>query len=519
MDRLSGLDAMFLYLETAQTPMHIAGLAICEPPKGYSGHPFEEFKAQVISRLHEVPSFSRVLQNQPLRLDHPVWVTADHIDLDYHFRKAALPKPGSWKQLMTMVEHLHTQLLDRKRPLWQYHVIEGLEGGRFALYLKTHHACLDGGGGVMALDIVSDREPKPREPYPKPEVRFHTRKPGFFEMLGHAFGSVIQQQVDAVRATPAALRVLRNVVRSAVKERTWGLDAVRPAPHTIFNGRVGRRRAFATGTLPVGEVKMMGKAAGATLNDIVLTICAGGLRRYLADRNQLPGESLVAAVPVSMREVGDTNMSNQVASIFPRIGSHIADPMERLEYVAASTKRAKSQMSDVREIVPRDFSMFGAPAIAPLLWQIVERTSVTDIVPAMMNVAISNVPGSRRPMYFAGIEVKEFYPVSIATHGVALNITVQSYVDRLDFGLTTCRDICPDVDKLVAHILAEFQDLKTKLIAQAVKAEREKPKPEKAETKKKRTAAPKKKKSAPAVQPEPEHSQANGANGVARAAE
>jgi diacylglycerol O-acyltransferase / wax synthase len=514
MDRLSGLDAMFLYLETSHTPMHIAGLAICEPPPGYEGHPFEEFKAQVIARLHEVPAFSRVLKNQPFRLDHPVWVTADHIDLDYHFRKAALPKPGSWKQLMTMVEHLHMQLLDRKRPLWQYHVIEGLEGGRFALYMKTHHASIDGGGGVMALDIVSDREPKPREPYPKNDVRLQTREPGFFEMLGHALGSVVQQQVDAVRSVPALAQAASNVVRSTMRKKTWDRESLRSAPRTIFNGRVGRRRAFGTTSLPVGELKMMGKATGSTLNDIVLTVCAGGLRRYLTARNQMPDESIVAAVPVSMREVGDTNMSNQVASIFPRIGSHIADPIERLEYVAASTKRAKGQMTDVRGVIPRDFSLPGLPLVAPLLWQVVERTSLTEAVPAITNVAISNVPGSRRPMYFAGIEVKEFYPVSIATHGVALNITVQSYVDRLDFGLTTCRDICPDVQVLADHIIAEYNDLKAKLIAQAMKAEQAKQQPAvAAETPKRPRAAPKKKK---AAAPKDNVHQLNG---TARAAE
>ncbi len=398
---------------------------------------------------------------------------------------------------MTMVEHLHMQLLDRKRPLWQYHVIEGLEGGRFALYLKTHHACLDGGGGVLALDIVSDREPKPRDPYPKPEIRLGApRKPGFFELLGLSFGSIIQQQFDAVASVPAGVRALRNVVRSAIKDRTWDLNAIKPAPRSIFNDRVGRRRAFATGTFPVAEMKLMGKAAGATLNDIVLSICAGALRRYLDERNQAPTESLVAAVPVSMREVGDTNQSNQVASIFPRIGSHITDPLERLAYVAQSTKRAKSQMADVREIVPRDFSIVGAPALAPLIWQIVEWTGVNTMVPSIMNVAISNVPGSRRPMYFAGIEVKEFYPVSIATHGVALNITVQSYVDRMDFGITTCRDICPDVQKLADLMMEEFNALKAALMKQVAKAEREKPQPDAPKKKAKATAAAKPRKAA-----------------------
>jgi hypothetical protein len=206
-------------------------------------------------------------------------------------------------------------------------------------------------------------------------------------------------------------------------------------------------------------------------------------------------------------------MSNQVASVFPRIGTHIADPVERLEYVAGSTKRAKAQMSDVRGIVPRDFSLPGMPVIAPLLWQLVERTSLTDAVPAMTNVAISNVPGSRRPMYFAGIEVKEFYPVSIATHGVGLNITVQSYVDRLDFGLTTCRDICPDVQVLADLIIAEYNDLKTKLIAQAMKAEKDKQdaQTKAAEPKRKRVAA---KKKAPAA-----NANVHQLNGTARAAE
>jgi WS/DGAT/MGAT family acyltransferase len=487
MHRLSGLDAMFLYLETPQTPMHIAGLMICEPKPGYDGHPFEEFRSQVVNRLHEVPSFSRVLQPTPLRLDHPVWVTADTIDLDYHIRRAALPKPGTRQQLLTMVEHLHTQLLDRKKPLWQYHVIEGLQDGRFALYLKSHHASLDGGGGILALDIVSDREPKSREPYPKSEVRMMTRKPGFFEMLGLAYGSLIQQQVNGVKSLPSAVKALRNVVRSAIKDRTWNLSSLKPAPHTIFNGRVGRRRAFATCSIPLSEIKMAAKATGSTLNDIVLVLCGGALRAYLAKHNKLPPESLVAAVPVSLREVGDTNQSNQVTSIFTRIGTHISDPFERLTFVKDSMKQSKAQLADVKDIVPRDFSVFGAPAIVPLIWQVVERTSLMDRMPAFVNVAISNVPGPRKPMYFAGIAVKEFYPVSIAAHGSALNITMQSYVDRLDFGLTACRDICPDIQAMAGMIVAEWEGLKAKLLAQAVKAEREKPKPAR------KAAAPKRK--------------------------
>lgn len=482
MHRLSGLDAMFLYLETQNTPMHVAGLSICEPPSGYEGHPYEEFRAQVVSRLHEVPSFTRRLEPTPLRLDHPVWVTAESIDLDYHIRRAALPRPGTWDQLRTMVEHLHTQLLDRKKPLWQFHVIEGLQGGRFAIYTKSHHACVDGGGGILAMDILSDREPKPREPLPVQEIRLPTRKPGFFEMVGHAYGSLIQQQFNAVKTVPAMVRTIRNVVRSAVKDGTWGLKDLKPAPHTIFNARVGKRRAYGTSSIPLGDIKALAKASGATLNDVVLAICAGALRKYLNKRHALPEQSLVAAVPVSMREVGDVNQANQVSSIFPRIHTEIADPLERLEAIKASMGRAKAQLKDIKDVVPRDFSVFGAPAIVPLVWQVVERTGIMESVPSFINVAISNVPGPRRPMYFAGIKVTEFYPVSIAAHGAALNITMQSYVDRLDFGLTACREACPDIQTLAGFIVEEFQALagilmKREASRAAAKALKEAPEP------------------------------------------
>lgn len=471
MHRLTGVDAMFLYLETQLTPMHVASLSVCEPPEGYVDNPYEAFRAQVASRLHEVPSFIRKLTDTPLALDHPIWINAEKVDLEYHIRRAALPKPGSWQQLMTMVEHLHTQVLDRTKPLWQFHVIEGLEDGRFALYMKSHHASIDGGGGILALDIISDREPTPRPPLPSPEVRIMTREPGFFEHLGLALGNVVQQQVNVLAKIPDLLRTIGRVAEGATRDGRWGLGDLKPAPHTIFNARVGRRRAFATASVPLKDLKAVAKAGGATLNDVVLAVCGGALRAYLAKRGALPEDSLVAAVPVSLREVGDMNMSNQVSSVPARIGTHIAEPLERLAYVQGAMQRSKKQLGDVRAITPTDFSFIGAPALVPLAWQVVERTSLIERMPALFNVAISNVPGPRRTMYFAGIPVREFYPVSIATHGVALNITVQSYVDRLDFGFTTCREICPDVADMAAQIAPEFAALKAAVADAAAPAQ------------------------------------------------
>jgi diacylglycerol O-acyltransferase / wax synthase len=459
--KLSGLDAMFLYLETQLTPMHVAGLSILQPPPGYQDNPFDAFRAQVASRLHEVPSFCRKLVKTPFSIDHPVWVSAEEIDLDYHIRRAALPKPGSIAQLRGMIEHLHAQVLDRTRPLWQFHVIEGLEDGRFALYTKSHHACIDGGAGILAMDILSDQEPTPRPPLPDTQIRLATKMPGFFEVLGGAAGSMVQQQVNLLRGLPTALKTVRRVAAAARKGGTFGLADLKPAPRTMFNQRVGRQRAYGTCSIALSEAKAVGKVVGGTINDVVLTICAGTLRRYLLLHGALPAQSLVAGVPVSLREVGDTSNNNQVSGMLPRIATDVADPVERMAAIQANMSRAKAQLGTIRDIIPQDFSMPFAPAVLTAMWQLLERNPIMERMPAALNVAISNVPGPRRPMYFAGCEVVEYYPVSIATHGTALNITLHSYVNRLDFGFIGCRKIMPDIQVMADMLIEEFEALKT----------------------------------------------------------
>lgn len=466
MQKLSGLDAMFLYLETQKTPMHIAGLSVCQPPEGYDGDAYEDFKAQIASRLHEIPAFHRILRPTPFEIDHPVWINADEVDMDYHIQRAHLPKPGRLEQLRLLIQRLHSQVLDRSRPLWQFHIIEGLEDedfnlkpGTFALYTKSHHACVDGGAGISVMDIISDREPTPRPPLPKSQIRLSSQEPGFFEMLGSAYGRMLQQQVDLVAALPKISSAFSNVVRSFGGENSWSLKDLAPAPKTRFNTRIEQQRAYGAQTLSLPEVIAVAKAAGATINDVVLSICGGALRLYLARHNELPEKSLIAGVPVSLRELGDTSTNNQVAGILCAIGTDIDDPVERLKAVQAAAKRGKAQIGSVREVIPQDYNIFGAPAVLTIMSQLADRTSLIERMPAFLNVAISNVPGPRRPMYFAGSKVVGYFPVSIAAHGCALNITLHSYVDRLDFGLMACKKTVPDVQDIADDIVGEFRRL------------------------------------------------------------
>lgn len=478
MHKLSGMDATFLYMETDETPMHIASLLMCEPAKD-GDNPYEALKSQIASRLHEIPSFRRKLMHTPFYIDHPVWVEAGEIDLDYHIKHARLPAPGTVEQLRVLIQGLHSLTLDRDRPLWQFYIIEGVEDpafglkkGSFAVYNKGHHAGVDGGAGISAMDILSDREPTPRPPLPNRAIRLSGEKPGFFELLGSAYGKFMQQQADLVSSLPALSKAIGNLAKVVIGDSAGVLKTMQPAPKTRFNVRIQKQRAYGAQSISLSETIALAKRSGTSLNDVVMSVCGGALRRYFQRHNELPGRSLVAGVPVSLRELGDTSNNNQVAAITCEIGTDIEDPLERLRKVSDNAKRSKKQLGAIKDVFPTDFSFFGAPVLISGAAQFATRTDVVNRLPAAMNVVISNVPGPRRPMYFAGSKVIAFFPVSIPSHGAALNITLQSYVDRLDFGLIACKIAVPDVQDIADDILEEFKLLKTAVDAQEKVAEK-----------------------------------------------
>ncbi|WP_262696232.1 WS/DGAT/MGAT family O-acyltransferase [Kordiimonas aquimaris] len=472
MHKLSGMDATFLYMETDETPMHIASLLMCEPAKD-GDNPYEALKSQIASRIHEIPSFHRKLMHTPFYIDHPVWVSAGEIDMDYHIKHARLPAPGTVEQLRILIQGLHSATLDRDRPLWQFYIIEGVEDpafglkkGSFAVYSKGHHAGVDGGAGISAMDILSDRAPTPRPPLPNRAIRLSTEKPGFFELLGSAYGKFMQQQADVIAALPALSKAIGNLAKVVIEDGSGILKTMQPAPKTRFNVRIQKQRAYGAQSLSLSETIALAKRSGTSLNDVVMSVCGGALRRYFERHNELPARSLVAGVPVSLRELGDTSNNNQVAAITCEIGTDVSDPLERLRRVNENAKRSKKQLGAVKEVFPTDFSFFGAPVLVSAAAQFANRTDVVNRMPAAMNVVISNVPGPRRPMYFAGSKVIAYFPVSIATHGSALNITLQSYVDRLDFGLIACKIAVPDVQDIADDIVEEFALLRAAIDAQ-----------------------------------------------------
>ena len=455
MDRLSALDASFLYGETPETPMHVAGLAIFDPPPA-GVKPYDAFRDHIRARLHLLPFFHRKLTLSPIQLDHPVWAEDEDIDLDYHIRHMALPKPGTQAQLLTLVARLHMILLDRARPLWQYYIIEGLESGRFAAYVKMHHAAIDGGAGMAALEIIFGYDAKPEAVTPPKKKK--AAAPNIFELISDSYANFFNQQRQFLESLPDMSKALANV------SKRLSDDLAKPspllvAPKTIFNAKLSNQRSFGVCTLSLAKAKSVGKAAGAKLNDVVMAISAGALRRYLQKRGELPTESLIAAVPVSLREAGNTDMNNQVTVFLCKLATEVVDPVERLKAIMASANDSKARLGDVKDAMTTDMSFIGLPIILTGMARMMGQGTIADQMPALTNVLISNVPGPRKPIYCAGAKMEAYYPVSIPAHGGILNITVQSYLDRLDFGLIACRDGVPDIDTLTKYLVEEFDVL------------------------------------------------------------
>ena len=462
---LSGLDATFLHIESPEMPMHVGSLNVLDLPPGYDGDFFEDVRAHMASRLHLAPPFTRKLALMPFDLANPVWVEDDDIDIDYHVRHITLPKPGSNRQLQQYVARLHSSLLDRSRPLWELFVIDGLKSGQVAIYVKAHHAGVDGQAAVAVAQAIFDMEPSGRvvKP-PRARPRHNPYQLGMAELAGAAARNTLAQVVQLVKSAPAMARAVRDVALPAKDEngkRDWSLPkGVRLfSPRTLLNVAITNQRSFAGRTISLAETKFIGKTLGGSLNDVVMCTTAGALRRYLREHGGLPDKTLVAAIPVSLRTPGDSSANNQVSMMTIPLATDIRDPVERLAAIHASANANKATMGRVKTVIPTDFPMPGAPWLISGLASLFGRSRLANVMPPLANVLISNVPGSPVPMYFAGAKVTCYYPVSIPAHSMALNVTVQSYDGRLDYGLIACRRAVPDINDLGDYLLAEHQTL------------------------------------------------------------
>lgn len=463
MKHLSGLDATFLHLETPEMPMHVGSLNVLDLPKGYKGDFYEDAKQFMASRIHLADVFTRKLALMPFDMTNPVWVEDDDIDLDYHVRHITLPKPGTNRQLQQYVARLHSTLIDRSRPMWEFFIIDGLKSGQVALYTKVHHAGIDGQAGVALGKAIFDLEATGRvvKP-PRARPRSSGYQLGMAELATAALRNTAQQYVKLFKMAPAIARALGGLAKP--DEKAAEKDAATApkkfnlfAPRTSLNVSITNQRTFAGRTIPLAETKHIAKHFGVSLNDVVMATVAGALRHYLADNNELPAKPLVAGVPVSLREAGDDTANNQASMILVSLATDITDPVQRLKAINASSNASKSTMNRFKAMILDDFPTFAAPWLVSGIASMVGRSGLVNLLPPAANVAISNVAGAPFPMYFAGALVTSYYPVSIASHGTALNVTVQSYNGRMDYGLIACRRAVPDITEIGDYMLAEHK--------------------------------------------------------------
>lgn len=460
---LSGLDASFLYLEAMGTPMHVGSLMQLEVPAGPKGQAVD-FRATLVEhlrrRLPKAPALRRVLEQTPLDLAHPMWREQAAIDLDHHITRQRLPRGGTPAQLRNLVAKLHAEPLPRDRPLWQFVVIDGLADGSVALYSKVHHALLDGQGGIALAQALLDLDARGRghdQPIPELENSAEARTS---DVLKVALKSTLSQFGKLFRAIPATVKVAAAAVRSTEGSLLGRIrDSVSLAPRTPFNVQVGPRRSYATLSLPLPELKQLAKALGVSLNDIVMALCAGALRDWLIKQGKLPKKPLVAAMPISLRAAGDTEINNQASMAQCELATDRATPLERLRAIHAATRSIKDKVAHLRSLIPTDYPGLAAPIWMSGLSRLWARGRIAERLPPLANVAISNVPGPPFDVYLAGARLRHYWPVSIITHGIALNITVQSYGPWMEFGIVACHDVIARLDPLIKSIERELKAL------------------------------------------------------------
>lgn len=465
--QLGEQDAGFLYLETPETPQHVGGMSLVELPPGYEDDFYENYKKHIASRLHLIPFLTLKLVQLPFDIDHPFWTEDEQIDLDYHIRRQTLPRPGRLSQLEELVGRLHSNFLDRSRPLWEFYVIDGLESGQVAIYTKIHHAAMDGAASQLLISTMYDTTPVPRQLPPPPSAGHRKSEIGIEELLRGVAGHFISQEIRALQAVPEALKVWARLVLPDAKTLKFDKAVLPPlrTPHTLFNVPITSQRSYAVRTLPLARCKRIGKQVDAKLNDVVLAICAGALRRYLLDRKALPKLPMTAMVPVSLRSPGDNEASNQNAAVLCSLATDVADPAQRLLAIVEAMTDQKRLLGNIRNVLLPDMGFVGSGALMRGMSDLYRRAKLADRLPPLHNLVVSNVPGPPVPLYIAGAKLLSFFPCSIPFHGSALNITVESYCDSLDFGLVACRRTVPDLAELADHLAPAMEELEQSVAA------------------------------------------------------
>lgn len=447
MKKLTLIDTAFLQIETPETPMHVSGLHIYQLPDGAESSFVEKLFERFVSGQQFAPPFNQKLQYPLLKLGLPSLVEDQDFDLGGHVRYSRLLEPGGMDQLLMLVSSLHEGIMDQTRPLWECHLIDGLEDRLFAIYFKMHHCILDGIAGMRILEKCLGKSPTdefiPPWEFSEQKQKKHRKKPGLptqiYRMMGFATG-----QVKAVYQLTGAVW---HTALQSFKSGDTTLPLPFLCPKTTINQEVTRSRGVAVKTFSLEAFKRLGKAAEATVNDMIIGVCAGALHRYLKEINSLPDKPLAALVPVSIRPMDSDVHGNQVSAILCNLGTHVEDPVRRLQIIKDSSAEGKDIQNHLSSQAAQEYAMLGG---FPML--LVQLLRLSSYLNPPFNLVISNVPGPRSSMYMNGARLMHIYPVSALYKQQNLNITVTSYQDSLDFGLIACRDFLSDIDQLARYL-------------------------------------------------------------------
>jgi len=464
MEQLSGMDASFLYFETKNAPMHIGSVAIYDQstvPGGVLG--FKEILKNYEARLHMSRAFRQRLAFVPANLDHPYWFEDPDFDVEFHVRHIALPHPGDWRQLCIQASRLHSRALDTNRPLWEMYVIEGLDNvegipkGSFAILSKVHHAIIDGVSGAEMVAAIHDTEPD-AVPTPPDEPWVPEREPLAMELLARTAGHTA---VQPFRLANVVARSVPALARAGLKMSTGDLKSSGPVPRTRFNGCVSPHRVFDGRSFAIDDLKFIRTTVpGATINDVVLTVCGGALRKYLADKEELPGDSLVAMTPISVRSPDkQKSAGNQVSAMTVAIGTDINDPMKRLEAVFEHTTNSKELTNAVGAKTMTDYTQFIPSTTAGLAARLYTGLGLANRMKLPMNCVITNVPGPNVPLYMTGARLVTQFGTGPILDGMGLIMPVFSYGGQITISITSCREMVPDPGFFADCIQESFDEL------------------------------------------------------------
>ena len=439
---LHPIDFIFLSLEKRQQPMHVGGLFLFQIPENAPAGFIQNLVADIRnSKSIPIPPFNN-------KLNGLFWDEDEEFDLDHHFRHIALPQPGRILELLTYISQEHSSLIDRAKPLWTCHIIEGIEGNRFAMYFKIHHAMVDGIAGMRLVEKSLSQDPNAKSIVP-PWCVEGPRAKRLKEPNVSRFKKIMNGVMGQLESTP---RVMYELSQTVMKDLGRNPDYVSSfqAPSSILNQRVSSSRRFAAQSFEFDRLRHISKSLSVTINDIVLAICSGALREYLLSQDALPKKPLIAMVPASVRD-DDSSMSNRITMILANLGTHKEDPLERLAIVRRSVQNAKEKFKRMNSNQILNYSAF--------VYSAAGLNIASGLLPKRQafNLVISNVPGPREPLYWNGARLDALYPASIILDGQALNITMTSYLDKLEVGLTACRNALPKMQNLLTHLEEEIQ--------------------------------------------------------------